>query len=70
MSAISLISNILEPKGMNAAAAWQQAEFCAQCGASFVPGDRRMVETDRVLGQALLRRAEADRAHRQRSLAG
>ncbi|MGI5243289.1 hypothetical protein [Dactylosporangium sp. CA-139066] len=46
-----------------AAAAWRQARFCGQCGASFVSGDRRMVETDRVLGQVLLRRAKADLAH-------
>ncbi|GAA2351605.1 hypothetical protein [Dactylosporangium salmoneum] len=43
-----------------AAAAWRRAMFCTQCAASWVPGDRRMIGHDRVLGRVLLHRAKAD----------
>jgi hypothetical protein len=49
-----------------AATAWAGAKFCRQCGTSWVPGDRRPVGTDRVLGQVLLSRAKADLTPAQR----
>ncbi|GAA1577828.1 hypothetical protein GCM10009827_119480 [Dactylosporangium maewongense] len=41
-----------------AAALWQEAMYCTECAASWVPGDRRMIGQDQRLGWVLFRRAK------------